>query len=88
MNSISSIMYSLNNMEIIFTKKNIDSISCISILQNKSTNVILYHLIYDNNLLINYYTFLLWFYYIIGFFIDLKIILLDCEEKEIIKTLK
>jgi len=78
----------INNIEIIFTKKYIDNISYISILQNKSKNIILYYLIYNNSLLIKYYIYLLWFYYIIGFFVKLKFILIDCEDKEISETLK
>ena len=88
MNFILNMINLINNIEIIFTKKNIDNISCISILQNKSKNIILYHLIYNNLLLINYYIYLYWFYYIIGFFVKLKFILIDFEEIDIHNTLK
>jgi len=88
MNFILNIINLINNIEIIFTKKNIDNISSISILQNKSKNIIICHLIYNNFLLIQYYIYLLYFYYIIGFFVKLKFMLIDCEETEIVETLK
>jgi hypothetical protein len=80
MNIILNMINLINNIEIIFTKKNIHSLSYVSIIQNKSKNIILYHNIYS--------VYLLWFYYIIGLFIKLKFNLIQCEEKNVIKISK
>ena len=79
MNFILTVINLLNNIEIIFTKKNIYNLSSVSIIQNQSKNIVLYHTIYS--------IYLLWFYYIIGLFINLKFNLIQCDGKDLIKIL-
>jgi hypothetical protein len=67
----------LNNIEIIFAKKNLDSISTISLFQNKSINLVFYYFINDDFFSKNYLFLLLWFYYFLGLFYRLNIILID-----------
>jgi hypothetical protein len=67
----------LNNIEIVFAKKNLDSVSTLSLFQNKSINLVFYYFINDDFFSKNYLLLLLWFYYFLGLFYQLNIILID-----------